>query len=101
LRAPGRVHLDPMGNVHLCQGIVMGNIRRTPLAEILAGYDPKTHPIVGPLVRGGPAQLAREHGLEFTGESVDACHLCFRARRELRDRFPELLTPPQMYGVAG
>jgi len=30
---------------------------------------------------------------------ADACHFCYEARRALRARFPEVLTPDQMYGV--
>jgi hypothetical protein len=30
---------------------------------------------------------------------ADACHFCYEARRALRTRFPEILTPDQMYGV--
>ena len=30
---------------------------------------------------------------------ADACHLCYAARQSLRSRFPELLTPDQMYGT--
>jgi hypothetical protein len=30
---------------------------------------------------------------------ADACHLCYEARRSLRERFPEVLLPDQMYGV--
>jgi hypothetical protein len=30
---------------------------------------------------------------------ADACHLCYQARCALRARFPEILTPDQMYGV--
>jgi hypothetical protein len=26
LREPGRIHLDPLGNIHICQGIVIGNV---------------------------------------------------------------------------
>ena len=100
LRAPDRLHLDPMGNVHVCQGIVIGNIRRTPLAGILAAYDPDSHPIVGPLIRGGPARLAREHDLEVGEGFVDACHLCFLARRALLDRFPRQLAPRRVYGIS-
>ena len=34
LEKPERVHLDAFGNVHLCQGLIMGNIWKTPLAVI-------------------------------------------------------------------
>jgi len=99
LRDPGRVHVDPFGYVHLCQGIVLGNLFRTPLREICAEYDPDAHPIAGPLLAGGPAELVRRYGLEVGEDYADACHLCYEARRALRARFPDILTPDQMYGV--
>ena len=99
LREPGRVHVDPFGHVHVCQGISLGNVFRTSLAEICEGYDPDTHPITGPLLRGGPATLVRDYGLPHDETYADACHLCDYARRQLRGRYPEILTPDQMYGV--
>jgi MoaA/NifB/PqqE/SkfB family radical SAM enzyme len=101
LREPGRVHVDPLGNVHLCQGISLGNMFRTPLAEICARYDPEAHPVAGPLLAGGPAGLVRRYGLPHAQGYADACHLCDEARRALRPRFPDILTPDQMYGVIG
>ena len=99
LRDPGRVHVDPFGNVHLCQGIALGNLFRTPLHEICAEYDPDAHPIAGPLLAGGPAELVRRSGREAGEGYADACHLCYESRRALRARFPDILTPDQMYGV--
>jgi len=98
LRAPDRVHLDASGDVHLCQGVLMGNLRQTPLKTLLADWDPDRHTIAGPLLRGGPAALAREHGVD-TAEATwaSACHLCFETRRRLRERFPEALGPTQVY----
>jgi hypothetical protein len=63
LRNPGRVHVDCYGNIHLCQGLCMGNLWATPLAEMVKGYDPDAHPIAGPMLRGGPALLAEEYGV--------------------------------------
>jgi hypothetical protein len=34
LRDPGRAHLDPLGNLHICQGISLGNIFEIPLKEL-------------------------------------------------------------------
>jgi MoaA/NifB/PqqE/SkfB family radical SAM enzyme len=34
LRDPGRLHIDPYGNLHICQGISLGNLFCTPLGEI-------------------------------------------------------------------
>ncbi|MCA9726858.1 MAG: radical SAM protein [Candidatus Eisenbacteria bacterium] len=99
LRAPSRVHVDPLGFVHVCQGISMGNLFQTPLRELCDSYDPETHPIVGPLLRGGSAELARTNGLSPQAAYADACHLCYRTRVALRDRFPKDLAPDQAYGV--
>lgn len=100
LREPGRIHVDPFGHVHVCQGISIGNVFRTPLAEICRSYVPELHPIVGPLLDGGPARLVREYGVAHHEGYADACHLCFRTRAALRPRFPEVLGPAPMYGPA-
>jgi MoaA/NifB/PqqE/SkfB family radical SAM enzyme len=99
LRDPGRVHVDPLGNLHVCQGIVIGNLFQTSLKEICERYDPDEHPITGPLLRGGPIELVKRYGVSHRAAYADACHLCYEARRDLRDRFPEILTPDQVYGV--
>jgi hypothetical protein len=99
LREPGRVHVDPYGNLHICQGISLGNLFNTPLSEICEAYDPKSHPITGPLFEGGPVELVRRYELPHEERYADACHLCCEACRALRERFPEILMPDQMYGV--
>jgi len=99
LQDPSRVHVDASGYLHLCQGITMGNLFQQPLAELVATYDPRTHPIVGPLLEGGPAELVRRYDLPHEEAYADSCHLCYRAREALRPRFPEVLAPDQMYGV--
>jgi len=99
LREPGRVHLDPFGNLHICQGISVGNLFRAPLSEICRTYDADRHPITGPLLEGGPAALVSRYQLPHAESYADACHLCYEARRELRPRFPEILGPDQMYGA--
>ena len=99
LRAPERVHLDAFGNVHICQGLTMGNIFHRPMAQIFRDYDPATHPVTGPLLDGGPAELVRRYDLACRGSYSDACHLCDTSRRALRACFPQVLAPDQMYGV--
>ncbi len=99
LREPGRLHVDPFGNLHLCQGLTVGNIFRDSLSRICSGYDPEAHPIAGPLLKGGPAELARCYSFEPELEYADACHLCYLVRRELRTKFPDFLGPDQMYGL--
>lgn len=96
---PGRVHLDPLGHLHICQGISIGNLFEKPLKEICATYDPDRHPITGPLLLGGPAELVRAYDLPLKQNFADACHLCYTARLNLRERFSELLAPDQVYGI--
>lgn len=99
LRKPGRMHLDPFGNLEICQGIALGNVFETPLSEICANYNAETHPICGPLLAGGPAALVTEHNLPHRPTYADACELCYQARVALRPRCPEILGPDQMYGI--
>ncbi|MFW6135494.1 MAG: radical SAM protein [Chloroflexota bacterium] len=99
LRDPGRLHVDPLAHVHLCQGISLGNLFRTSLAEICAAYDPDAHPVIGPLLDGGPTELVHRYSVTDDERYADGCHLCYEARQALRERFPETLTPDQMYGV--
>ncbi len=96
---PGRVHIDGHGNVHLCQGLLLGNLEETGLKTLLDDYEPHSHPIIGPLVAGGPAELVRRFDLPHEDGYVDACHLCYEARTALRERFPGALGPPQVYGL--
>jgi len=69
-----------------------------PLVELVEEYNPQAHPIVGPLLAGGPAALVERYDLPHEETYVDACHLCYEARVMLRQRFPKWLTPDQMYG---
>jgi len=98
LRSPGRIHIDPLGHAHVCQGISLGNLFSTPLKELCARIDTDHHPVIGPLLQGGPAGLARHYAIPHAPAYADACHLCYQTRLALRGHFPEILTPDQMYG---
>jgi hypothetical protein len=97
---PSRVHIDAFGNVQLCQGINMGNLRETPLVELVARYDAAAHPIAGPLSAGGPLALAETYDVPREAGYVDACHFCTLTRRALLDRFPGELAPRHVYGLS-
>lgn len=99
LADPGRVHIDPLGNVHLCQGILLGNLFATPMQELCAAYQPEAHPVVGPLLAGGPAELTRRYQVNHSKRYADACHLCYQTRLQLRPRFSTVLGPDQVYGI--
>jgi len=93
----GRLHLDPYGNLYPCQGVVVGNLNNQSLTEVIENYNPATHPIIAPLYNGGPAALIREFNLPLGGKYHDACHLCFLARKMLREEYSQYLAPVQVY----
>jgi len=99
LENPGRVHVDSYGNVHLCQGLSIGNMWETPLSMLVKKYKAELHPICAPLVRGGPALLAKEYGVKHEDKYVDECHFCYLTRLALIDRYPQHLAPRQVYGL--
>lgn len=99
LREPNRVHIDAYGNVHVCQGILIGNCRKTPLSELIRDYDPDSHPICGPLLHGGPFHLMSEHNLNLEESYIDECHCCYMTRLKLIGRFGDVLGPRQVYGL--
>lgn len=95
---PGRVHLDPFGNVHLCQGIIMGNIWKTPLDKLIKEYDVNSHPICSRLHEGGPLKLAQEYGYHDQEGFVDPCHMCYETRKSILNDHPASLGPAMVYG---
>lgn len=97
LKNPSRLHVDEYGNLQICQGISIGNIWKRPLAELVRDYSPASHPICGPLVDGGPAQLARDLGYAPPHGVADACHLCWLARKSCRAEHSGILEPAQVY----
>jgi organic radical activating enzyme len=99
LADPGRVHVDPFGNLHICQGISLGNLFSSDLNTICDQFDPPTHPIIAPLLEGGPYKLSQINGELTQGQYADACHLCYETRKALRSQYPDILTPNQMYGA--
>lgn len=101
LNDPGRVHIDPFGNMHICQGISIGNIYTSSIKEICDNFDPHKHPIIGPLLAGGPVKLVEQYHLFSADGYVDACQMCYEIRKLLREQFPDILLPDQMYGVIG
>ncbi len=99
LKKPERVHIDSYGNVHICQGLSMGNMWKIPLSKLLNDYNTDVHPICAPLIKGGPAALAEEFKIEHEDSYVDECHFCYLLRLSLIDKFPQYLAPRQIYGL--
>jgi pyruvate-formate lyase-activating enzyme len=105
LAAPRGVELHPGGEVCLCSGISLGNLENLSLGEILASYDPECHPVLGPLLHGGPGALLKmavDRGRLEPGvlrSPTSRCRACYIARSALRPDFPEALRPAQCYGA--
>lgn len=99
LTSPERVHIDAFGNTFVCQGISIGNLWKTPLSSLIRQYRMEDHPICAPIHQGGPLELAKTLDFPIGEGYVDECHLCFLTRRSCIDRFPEYLTPRQVYGI--
>lgn len=99
LADPGRLHVDPLGWLHLCQGLVIGNLFAEPLGDILHHFEQQKDPLIEVLIDGGPAGLARQ--LPFTPQATysDACHLCYSVRAALHSTYPQVFAPAQMYGI--
>ena len=95
-----RVHVDAYGNVLFCQGISIGSLRETPLKTIISSLSPDGHPLIGPLIRGGPAALSEELSVRPESGYADACHMCYDIRNKLRakGRLRDILLPDQAYG---
>jgi hypothetical protein len=93
---PGRVHIDSFGNLHICQGLSLGNIFTSSIKEICDNFNPQTHPIIGPLLEGGPYKLINIYNVSVSTNYADACHLCYEARKYLRNQYPDILCPDQM-----
>ena len=94
------IHIDPYDNIQTCCGVIVGNGRRTPLAELMAAGFAEGNPIVAALCEEGPVgllRMAEALGCE-RGEYVQKCHLCWEVRRSLRSHFPDVLGPDEIYG---
>ncbi len=96
---PGRLHLDPMGNLHLCQGLVMGNLFERPLKELVRSLSANAAPDRRPAAPGrtGGSRAALRSPARRSRMPTPATCATRRAWRCGLD-FGEVLAPGQMYG---
>ncbi|MFP4383488.1 MAG: radical SAM/SPASM domain-containing protein [Spirochaetia bacterium] len=97
---PKMLWIDPYGNVLICYGIIIGNVRDRSLNQIMEEYRPENNRVLSALAEEGPKglyRLAEEKGCAPAGWFPDECALCFRSRRELRAYYPEILGPGECY----
>jgi organic radical activating enzyme len=98
------IHVDPLGNVFsgTCSGIIIGNVNKTPLADMWRRFDPSIAEVVGRLFSGGPSGLldmAKQHGFAPAGRYAGKCHLCSDIRKFFFDNnlFAGIIGPVQCY----
>jgi MoaA/NifB/PqqE/SkfB family radical SAM enzyme len=98
------VHIDPYGNVFsgTCSGVVLGDVRQTPLEEIWKGFHPGQIELIGTLCESGPFGLlekARTLGYEELPAYADKCHLCTHIRQFLFEHGQEasIIGPADCY----
>lgn len=98
------IHIDPYGNVFsgTCSGVVIGNINDRTLAQMWRQFDPPNTEVIGPLFKGGPAELLRaaaEKGFEVGKHYAGKCHLCSQIRKFFFDKslFAAIIGPVQCY----
>jgi sulfatase maturation enzyme AslB (radical SAM superfamily) len=97
---PAMVWIDCYGNVMVCYGIIIGNLYKKEMKQILAEYNQYENDIVNRLIEGGPRNLfllAQEKGWQHTGYFFDKCDMCFQSRKYLKDFFPDTLGPDECY----
>jgi hypothetical protein len=97
---PKAIEIDFNGNVTLCPGICIGNLKTQSLTNVLRNYAPEKHPFLHILAQEGPIGLTRmvtEFGIKINQRFVDECHLCYEMRQKLQRRFPSYLAPSSCY----
>ncbi len=92
--------LDPYGYLTKECGIVIGDVNKKSVKQIIDSFDARTHPVLSTLIQKGPlglAQEASELGYSLKDSYADKCHLCQEAREVLRTKYPEYLAPDIHY----
>ncbi len=96
------MHIDPYGNLQTCCGIVVGNVDRTPLAELITAGFEHVNDLVGLVAQRGPyayLELAQAKGYQPLPAYKQKCHLCWETRKFLRPFYPETFGPAEIYGT--
>jgi len=94
LECPFGVDVDEFGFITICPGLSIGNAREVSLRKIIEEYDYRGFTVIAALHDEGVKglmKLASENGFVPKKVYVDCCHLCYEARKFLRNYFPEAL----------
>ncbi len=97
---PRTVIIGPDENVMVCYGVSLGNLKDTPLPELIQGFESDPNPIVKTLLTSGVEGLvarAERYGFEREEAYQNECHLCYVVRDFLRQHEPDYLQPDDCY----
>ncbi len=102
LRKPGRVHVDPYGNIQTNCGIILGRLPESRPAALLAEGPEKANRFVRTVCEHGALGLAelahREYGFVLPETVTQTCELCYMTRSFLRRFHPDVFGPWEIYG---
>ncbi len=100
------VHIDPNGEVFngQCSGMIVGNVRQTPLDELWKAFEPDKTNFWQILYNKGPAgflENAAAEGYACREKYASKCHLCTDIRRFFFDKglFSQIIGPNVCYGI--
>jgi len=95
------LHIDPYGNIQTNCGIILGHVPETTPAEVLGRGPDRANRFAEIVSKGGARALAdfasREHGFQVPRAVAQTCHLCYLARRHLRQFYPDIFGPTEAY----
>ncbi len=96
------LHVDPYDNIQTNCGVILGRAGSLPLNELLRDGPGHANFVASLLSTGGPTALAAyardRHGWAPPATAASKCHLCYQARSFLRQFYPEILGPAEVYG---
>jgi len=95
LESPLGVDVDEFGFVTICPGLSIGNASKVSLRKIIKKYDYKDHAVIAALHDEGMKglmNLAAENRFIPKEAYVSGCHLCYEARKFLRNIFAGAFT---------
>jgi len=95
LESPLGADVDELGFVTICPGLSIGNAREASLRKIIEEYYYGDSVVIASLHDNGMKGLmnrASENGFVPKEAYINGCHLCYEARRFLRNIFPNAFT---------
>lgn len=86
----GSLRFLPNGDVHICRGVILGNIFEAELPRMLQAYEPLTDPALAAIVSDGAQGIltlaAKDHVMIDPEDYYGRCDLCAATLSALRRR---------------